>query len=103
MYKRQVLESLINESFHFIMNKVGMKTMAKKKPGQEEQQNYQMAVFSMSMKDCCQEMLQTAAGSAESGSVNEYLATLDSVQTLDDLSASVYSNFGVSSSYGFKD
>ncbi|EJT44742.1 PEX3-like protein [Saccharomyces kudriavzevii IFO 1802] len=97
-----VLESLINESFHFIMNKVGAKTMAKKKPGQEDQQYYQMAVFTMSIKDCCQEMLQTAPGSAHGGGVNEYLATLDSVQPLDDLSASVYSNFGVSSSYGFK-
>lgn len=97
-----VLESLINESFHFIMNKVGIKTIAKKKPGQEDQQQYQMAVFAMSMKDCCQEMLQTTAGSSHSGSVNEYLATLDSVQPLDDLSASVYSNFGVSSSFSFK-
>jgi len=84
------------------MNKVGIKTIAKKKPGQEDQQQYQMAVFAMSMKDCCQEMLQTTAGSSHSGSVNEYLATLDSVQPLDDLSASVYSNFGVSSSFSFK-
>ncbi|CAI1846131.1 hypothetical protein SEUBUCD646_0B04380 [Saccharomyces eubayanus] len=97
-----VLESLINESFHYIMNKVGVKTMAKKKPEQEDQQHYQMAVFTMSMKDCCQEMLQTAAASPHTGSVNEFLATLDSVQPLDDLSASVYSNFGVSSSYAFK-
>lgn len=98
-----VLESLINESFHFIMNKIGIKTMAKKKPEQEDQQHYQMAVFTMSMKDCCQEMFQTAVGSAHGGGVNEYLAALDSVQPLDDLSASVYSNFGVPSSFALKD
>lgn len=97
-----MLESLINESFHYIMNKVGVKTWPRRNRGKEDQQHYQMAVFTMSMKDCCQEMLQTAAASPHSGSVNEFLATLDSVQPLDDLSASVYSNFGVSSSYAFK-
>lgn len=93
-----VLESLINESFQYIMEQVETSVGKKKSSKTEEAQpseepsdkKYQVAVYAISCKDCCNEILKSGVVSMD----NEFLARLDSVVILDDLSASVYSNFG---------
>lgn len=93
-----VLESLINESFQYIMGQVEA-SVSKKKPAkapetqaqeQTTDKKYQVAVYAISCKDCCNDILKSGVVSMD----NEFLARLDSVVILDDLSASVYSNFG---------
>ncbi|CDH15874.1 related to Peroxisomal biogenesis factor 3 [Zygosaccharomyces bailii ISA1307] len=81
-----VLESMINECFQYIMGQVEASTSKKKRTGQ----GYQLAVFSISCKDCCNSVLKSGVVSMD----NELLARLDACPQLDDLSASVYSNFG---------
>lgn len=81
-----VLESLINEAFQYIMTQVESNTSTKKRSGQ----GYQIAVFSIACKDCCTAILKSGVVSME----NELLARLDTSRELEDLSASVYSNFG---------
>lgn len=81
-----VLESLINECFQYIMGQVEVSTSKKKRTDD----GYQIAVFSISCKDCCNSVLKSGVVSMD----NELLARLDACPQLDDLSASVYSNFG---------
>lgn len=81
-----VLESMINECFQYIMGQIEASTSKKKRTGQ----GYQLAVFSIACKDCCNSVLKSGVVSMD----NELLARLDSCPQLDDLSASVYSNFG---------
>lgn len=81
-----VLESLINESFQYIMTQVEANTSTKKRSGQ----GYQIAVFSIACKDCCTSVLKSGVVSMD----NELLSRLDTCPQLEDLSASVYSNFG---------
>lgn len=89
-----VLESLVNDAYQFFMTqieeKIAMKS--KKQADTETQSNskYQVALFSVSCKDCCDEMLKSGVVSMN----NLFLQRLDSIPELDDLSASVYSNFG---------
>lgn len=94
-----VLETLVNESFQYIMEQVEtnvskkknkQKTTKESEPSAGSDAKYQMAVFAISCKDCCNEILKSGVVSMD----NEFLARLDSVVILDDLSASVYSNFG---------
>lgn len=91
-----VLETLINESFQYVMEQVegnvGKKSKGADKsrnPG-EADQTYQVAVFTIGCKDCCNDILKSGIVSMD----NSFLSRLDSVVVLDDLSASVYSNFG---------
>ncbi|QLL33357.1 hypothetical protein HG536_0E02680 [Torulaspora globosa] len=94
-----VLETLVNESFQYIMEQVETNVSKKKNKQKTAKESdcvedsdakYQMAVFTISCKDCCNEILKSGVVSMD----NEFLARLDSVVILDDLSASVYSNFG---------
>lgn len=94
-----VLETLVNESFQYIMEQIetGVSKKKDKKSTVQETSSaedsnvkYQVAVFAISCKDCCNEILKSGIVSMD----NEFLARLDSVVILDDLSASVYSNFG---------
>lgn len=90
-----VLESLINESFQFVMeNLEAMVSKKSKKTQANENLNskspFQIALYSVSCKDCCSEMLRHGITSMD----NNFLQRLDSVPEVDDLSASVYSNFG---------
>lgn len=106
-----VLENLVNESFHYILNDLESlvaKKKNKRKQQQQQQQeqslppdtlqpaekaaegSYQMAMFAISCKDCCAKILQN--GRDQRG--NTFLKRLNGVTTLDDLSSSVYSNFG---------
>lgn len=87
-----VLETLINESFQFVMEQLE-KNVSKKKKSEEandKDESYQIAVFTMSCKECCSDILKSGMVSMD----NSFLSRLDSVVVLDDLSASVYSNFG---------
>ncbi|AGO12764.1 AaceriADR296Cp [[Ashbya] aceris (nom. inval.)] len=96
-----VLESLVNESFQFVMQQLEAKVTKKlRKPAADAPeapaaeaapQKFQVALYSVALKDCCQEMLKNGLVSMN----NEFLQDLDAVPELDDLSASVYSNFGV--------
>ncbi|GCE97781.1 peroxin [Zygosaccharomyces mellis] len=81
-----VLESLINESFQCIMTQVESNTSTKKR----SDQGYQIAVFSIACKDCSTSLLKSGVVSMD----NELLSRLDACPQLEDLSASVYSNFG---------
>lgn len=81
-----VLESLINESFQYIMTQVEASTSTKKRTAQ----GYQIAVFSIACKDCCASVLKSGVVSMD----NELLSRLDTSPQLEDLSTSVYSNFG---------
>ncbi|AET41448.1 Pex3p Ecym_8161 [Eremothecium cymbalariae DBVPG len=101
-----VLESLVNESFQFVMQQVEAKVTKKSKKSSQTPSNgaaeaageamaaaapkFQVALFSIGLKECCQDMLKNGLISMN----NEFLQSLDSVPELDDLSASVYSNFG---------
>lgn len=89
-----VLESLINESFQYIMEQVESSVSKKKTRKNDDEEpsdkKYQVAVYAISCKDCCNDILKSGLVSMD----NEFLARLDSVVILDDLSASVYSNFG---------
>ncbi|QLQ80915.1 hypothetical protein HG537_0E02700 [Torulaspora globosa] len=94
-----VLETLVNESFQYIMEQIEtnvtkkknkQRTVKESETTQGSDAKYQMAVFAISCKDCCNEILKSGVVSMD----NEFLARLDSVVILDDLSASVYSNFG---------
>lgn len=96
-----VLETLVNESFQYIMEQVetnvskkkdkqAAKTSSESINAENNDTKYQVAVFAISCKDCCNEILKSGVVSMD----NEFLARLDSVVILDDLSASVYSNFG---------
>lgn len=94
-----VLETLINESFQYIMGQIEINVTKKKGRKENKDENeeldatsrkYQVALFAISCKDCCNEILKSGVVSMD----NEYLTRLDSVVVLDDFSASVYSNFG---------
>ncbi|SCU98529.1 LAFA_0G18536g1_1 [Lachancea sp. 'fantastica'] len=99
-----VLESLVNEAFQFAMLHVeeNVAKKSKRKPSNSEDttsvtastagddEKYQMALFAVSCKGCCDEMLKSGVVSMN----NVFLQRLDSIPELDDLSASVYSNFG---------
>ncbi|EDO18651.1 hypothetical protein Kpol_1055p7 [Vanderwaltozyma polyspora DSM 70294] len=88
-----VLESLINESFQYIMDNLEDKILKRNKGKDGSPANpdkkFQLALIAMSCKDCCHDMLRADPSSAE----NEYLIRINTLSTLDDLSASVYSNF----------
>lgn len=85
-----VLETLINESFQYTMNELDKKISIKNKnKNNEANDSVQLAVIAVSAKDCCSEMLTMASNKT----ANKFLETLDSIPALDDLSASVYSNF----------
>lgn len=92
-----VLESLINESFQFIMSNLEHSVSKKKKLNRDDEQSeikiedkkFQLALIAMSCKDCCQDMLKSGTAALD----NDFLQRLDSMNTLDDISASVYSNF----------
>ncbi|SCU91707.1 LADA_0F11540g1_1 [Lachancea dasiensis] len=102
-----VLESLINDAFQFTMlhveENVSKKNKSKSSAEASSSENatapaapladetkHQMALFSVSCKNCCDEMLKSGVVSMN----NVFLQRLDSIPELDDLSASVYSNFG---------
>ncbi|SCU83716.1 LAMI_0C04302g1_1 [Lachancea mirantina] len=91
-----VLESLVNTAFQYIMSEIDQGVTKKvKKPHaeaeiSEEPSKFQIALFSIASKDCSEEMLKSGVVSMN----NAFLQRLDSVPELDDLSASVYSNFG---------
>lgn len=92
-----VLESLVNDAFQFSMNQVAENVSKKGKhktdsnaSGSHEEPAFQMALFSITCKNCCDEMLKSGVVSMN----NVFLQSLDSIAELDDLSASVYSNFG---------
>lgn len=100
-----VLESLIDETFHCIMEQIETNVASKAKttppststPGeslttpQEENKAYQIALFAIATKDCTNEMLKAGLVSMN----NTFLQKLHSIPALDDLSACVYSNFGL--------
>ncbi|CUS23522.1 LAQU0S10e02366g1_1 [Lachancea quebecensis] len=91
-----VLESLVNDAFQFAMSLIAdnVSKKSKQKPDQDNSEvpepKYQMALFSITSKNCCDEMLKSGVVSMN----NLFLQRLDSIAELDDLSASVYSNFG---------
>ncbi|SCU82219.1 LANO_0B05512g1_1 [Lachancea nothofagi CBS 11611] len=100
-----VLESLVNDAFQFTMLQVEESVSKKSKrktpkeiddtsssagATQAEDSKFQMALFSVTCKNCCDEMLKSGVVSMN----NMFLQRLDSIPELDDLSASVYSNFG---------
>ncbi|SCU95957.1 LAME_0F14246g1_1 [Lachancea meyersii CBS 8951] len=97
-----VLESLVNDAFQFTMLHVeeSVAKKNKRKPVDDDASSvaastaadvkFQMALFSVSCKGCCDEMLKSGVVSMN----NMFLQRLDSIPELDDLSASVYSNFG---------
>ncbi|CDO94835.1 unnamed protein product [Kluyveromyces dobzhanskii CBS 2104] len=95
-----VLESLIDETFHLIMEQIETNVNSKTKPAQTEdtseatvapQKSYQIALFSIATKDCSNELLKAGLVSMN----NKFLQKLHSISALDDLSACVYSNFGL--------
>lgn len=86
-----VLESLVNDAFQYTMTQIdGSISKKNKSSSDEEVSKFQVALYSVTCKDCCNEMLKSGVVSMN----NEFLQHLDAVAELDDLSASVYSNFG---------
>ncbi|AMD19760.1 HCL391Cp [Eremothecium sinecaudum] len=88
-----VLESLVNESFHYIMQQTEQKVSknARKGPQNGPPEAYPVALYAISVKEVCSDVLRHNATDDYN---NEFLQRLDAVPELDDLSASVYSNFG---------
>lgn len=95
-----VLESLIDETFHTIMEQIEDNVNSKSKPKSSDddtkvvdisKNSYQIALFSIATKDCTNEMLKAGLVSMN----NKFLQKLHSISALDDLSACVYSNFGL--------
>lgn len=80
-----VMEQAINESFDYAITEIDASI---KKRNQAETQ---MALFALSCKECCDKMLKTNMMTMD----NDYLTVLDGIAVLDDLSAMVYSNFGL--------
>ena len=79
------MEQAINESFDYAITEIDASI---KKRNQAETQ---MALFALSCKECCDKMLKTNMMTMD----NDYLTVLDGIAVLDDLSAMVYSNFGL--------
>ena len=73
-----------------VESSVSKKKTRKNDDEEPSDKKYQVAVYAISCKDCCNDILKSGLVSMD----NEFLARLDSVVILDDLSASVYSNFG---------
>lgn len=93
-----VLENLINISYQYIMNNIETKIIAKSQKKQTQTSTevqdtpYQMAMYSIVIKDTCQEILPQ---NSAPGTTNSFLETLDKLEVLDELSSSVYSNFNI--------
>ena len=94
-----VLENLVNISYQYIMNNLETKIIAKSQKKQTEDKDatventpYQLAMYSIVIKDTCQEMLPQ---SPAVGTTNPFLETLDKLEVLNELSSSVYSNFNI--------
>ncbi|KAG0668339.1 peroxin [Maudiozyma exigua] len=94
-----VLENLVNISYQYIMNNIETKILAKSQKKQTENKDttventsYQMAMYSIVIKDTCQEILPH---SPAVGTTNPFLETLDKLEVLNELSSSVYSNFNI--------
>ncbi|KAL3232750.1 Peroxisomal biogenesis factor 3 [Nakaseomyces bracarensis] len=80
-----VMEQSINESYDYAINEIENNVKRRK------QTDIQMALYALSCKECCDKMLKTNLISMD----NDYLMVLDGITVLDDLSAMVYSNFGL--------
>ena len=93
-----VLENLINMSYQYVMNNIETKIIAKSQKKQTQSETdiqdtpYQMAMYSIIIKDTCQEILPQ---NSTLGTTNPFLETLDKLEVLDELSSSVYSNFNI--------
>ena len=85
-----VLESLVDETFHCVMEQIEANVDSKSKTNDPDAtQSFQIALYSIAAKDCSNEMLKAGLVSMN----NKVLQKLQTIPALDDLSACVYSNF----------
>lgn len=88
-----VLEHLIDETFQSIMEQVETNVNSKLKPTEADEpvRAFQVALYAVAFKDCSSDMLKAGLVSMN----NQFLQKLHTIPALDDLSACVYSNFGL--------
>lgn len=80
-----VMEQAINESYDYAIGEI------EENVKRRQQTEVQVALYALACKECCDKMLKTNMISMD----NDYLTVLDGISVLDDLSAMVYSNFGL--------